>query len=414
VPAVAEPYWLLTPPGAGPDARRLILMRALRGFGDGCVSLLLPVYLLALGHSPFEVGLIATATLLGSGALVLALGLVAHRCRRRPLALAASVLMLASGVAFAAFTGFWPLLVIAFVGTLSPSGGDNTVFLPLEHAMLSQVVAARHRTAVFARYSLMAGLAGSAGALAAALPEWWSARSGVPLVSALQAMFAGYGLLGVLSWCVYRRLTPAVEAPATAPAAPLAESRGTVLRLAALFSLDSFAGGFAVQSLLAMWLYLRFDLSLAAASQVFFCAGLLAALSYLASAWIARRIGLVNTMVYTHLPANLFLVLVPLMPTLEWALAFLLLRFALSSMDVPARTSYVMAVVPPHERAAAASFTAVPRSLAGALSPALSGAMLGASAFGWPLIVCGGLKIVYDLALLAMFSALKPPEERES
>ena len=192
---------------------------------------------------------------------------------------------------------------------------------------------------------------------------------------------------------------------------PLGKSRRIVYTLAALFSIDSFAGGFAVQSLLALWLLQRFDLSVAAAGNIFFWTGLLTAFSHLAAARVAARFGLINTMVFTHLPANVFLILVPFMPTLELAMLFLFLRSALSSMDVPARTSYVMAVVSPGERPAAASVTAVPRSLASALSPSIAGALLVASPFGWPLVICGALKIVYDLTLLRMFRAVKPPEE---
>jgi predicted MFS family arabinose efflux permease len=229
----------------------------------------------------------------------------------------------------------------------------------------------------------------------------------------MQAMFLGYALLGLASLFIYRTLSPALDVREREHRKPLAESRVTVYKLAALFSLDSFAGGFAVQSLIALWLLQRFGLSLAIASTVFFWVGVLMALSQLVSVKIAERIGLVNTMVYTHLPANVMMVLVPFMPNLPLALTLLFLRSALSQMDVPARSSYVMAVVTPGERAAAASVTAVPRSLATAVSPTLAGYLLAVSSFGWPLVICGGLKIVYDLLLLRMFSALKPPEERD-
>jgi len=224
-------------------------------------------------------------------------------------------------------------------------------------------------------------------------------------------MFVLYGLFGLVTWRVYRTLSEQVEPPGHQPSVPLSQSRPVVLRMATVFSLDAFGGGFVVQSLLALWLFQRFELSIAAAGQIFFWAGLLAAGSFLVSPWIARRIGLVNTMVYTHLPANVFLLLTPFMPTLELALTTLLLRFALSSMDIPARTSFVMAVVPPAERAAAASFTAVPRSLAAGAGPVFAGWLLGLSAFGWPLVIGGALKIGYDLLLLKMFSAVRPPEE---
>jgi hypothetical protein len=226
-------------------------------------------------------------------------------------------------------------------------------------------------------------------------------------------MFLAYAALAITNLLLYRTLSPRIEAPASTQRAPLHQSKGTVYRLAALFSIDAFGGGFAVQSLIALWLFERFDLSIAVASTIFFWTNMLAAISFLISVKIAARVGLVNTMVFTHLPANLFLILVPLMPTLPLAIAFLCLRSALSQMDVPVRASYVMAVVAPEERAAAASVTAVPRSFAAAISPAFAGYMLSLSPFGWPLVICGALKIVYDLLLLGMFSAVKPPEEKQ-
>ncbi|MBI4195644.1 MAG: MFS transporter [Betaproteobacteria bacterium] len=394
-----------------PAAGLVLWTRGLRAFGDGYVSLLLPFYLTALGFGALEVGIMATATLLGSGVMTLAVGFIAHRYRGRTLLLTASVLMAATGVAFVSVTDFWPLLVIAFVGTLNPSSGDVSVFLPIEQALLSRTVGARSRTALFARYSLIGALIGAIGAQAAGVPELAIRLFDTDLKTAMQAMFLFYGALGSASFLLYRRLPSHLDGDRNARSTPLGESRAAIFKLAALFSLDAFAGGLAVQSLLALWLFDRFQLSMTAAATIFFWVGLLGALSQLASARVAARFGLINTMVFTHLPANAFLILVPFMPTLPLALTFLFLRSALSQMDVPARTSYVMAVVSPGERSAAASITAVPRSLAAAVSPALAGYLLGLSSFGWPLLVCGALKIVYDLALLKMFSHLKPPEE---
>jgi predicted MFS family arabinose efflux permease len=225
-------------------------------------------------------------------------------------------------------------------------------------------------------------------------------------------MFFVYGLSALVALTLYRRLASAGSRGDEVRTAPLGPSRGVVYRLAALFSLDAFAGGFAVHSLLALWLFLRFDLSVEATGTLFFWTGILAAASFLAAPAIARRIGLVNTMVFTHLPSSVICVFIPFMPTLPLAVLLLLLRAALSSMDVPARTSYVMAVVSPAERPAAAGITAVPRSLAAAVSPAVAGYLLTLSPFGWPLVICGALKIVYDLTLLGMFRNVKPPEER--
>lgn len=391
---------------------RILAARTLRAFADGCVSLLLPFYLTARGYSPLEIGVLVTATLLGSGLLTLATGLYAYRYSGRTLLLAAAALMVATGIAFCAVTDFWPLLVVAFVGTMNPSSGDVSVFLPLEQAMLAHAASSRRRTALFARYSLLAALAGAAGAQAAALPDWLAAR-GLSTVAAMQSMFWLYAVFGIAVFLLYRNLDAGAGARAAPPPEPLTSSRATVYRLAALFCLDSFAGGFAVQSLLALWLSQRYGASLQTTAAVFLWIGLLAAFSQLASARLAARIGLVNTMVYTHLPANLLLVAVPFMPTLGHALACLFARSALSQMDVPARTSYVMAVVAPAERAAAASITNVPRSLAAALSPGIAGYLLAWSPFGAPLIVCGALKIAYDLLLLKIFRKLRPPEEAD-
>ncbi|HZH28793.1 MAG TPA: MFS transporter [Azospirillaceae bacterium] len=404
------------PAGAPSEVRLLLGARALRAFGDGLVSLLLPVHLVRLGFDAVGIGVLATATLAGSAVLTLSVGLYAHRFPPRTLLLCAGVLMVATGLLFPLADGFWPLFLIALVGTINPSSGDASVFLPLEQARLAQAVPDRDRTGLFARYSLIGSLSAAFGALCAGGPEVLASATGIDAGTAVEGAFVVYALLGVASLLLYRRLpsTPTGGASVDAgqaPVAPLRESRGIVLRLAALFSLDSFAGGLVVQSLLALWLFERFGLSLAVAGAVFFWTGVLSAFSYLVAVRIAARIGLVNTMVFTHLPANVCLLLVPLAPGLGTAIALLLVRSLLSQMDVPTRTSYVMAVVTPGERAAAASVTAVPRSLAAALGPLLAGHLLAASGFGWPLALGGGLKIAYDLMLLALFRNVRPPGE---
>lgn len=391
---------------------RLLVAKALRAFGDGYVALLLPVYLLGLGFDAWTVGLIATTTLLGSGLLTLLVGLHAHRYAYRTLLLVACVLMAGTGLGFALLTDFWPLLVIALVGTLNPSSGDVSVFLPLEHAMLSRLVEDRRRTSTFARYSLVGSLAAAVGALAAALPHWAAAHGGFSVTAAIQGMFVLYAGFASVAALIYRTLPKTPSSDGGVPAARLSTAKRNVYTLAALFSLDAFAGGFVVQSMLALWLYQAFSLSLAAAGTLFFWTGVLSALSYLVAARLAGRFGLVNTMVFTHIPSSLCLIAIPLMPSLSWVIALLFVRAALSQMDVPTRSSYVMAIVPPAERPAAASITSVPRSLAAALSPFLSGYLLGASAFGWPLLIAGVLKIVYDGLLLAGFGKIRPPEER--
>jgi MFS family permease len=378
----------------------IVTARALRAFGDGFVSLLLPAYLLSLGYSAFVVGVIATATLLGSGVFTLGLGLHAHRYRTRTLLLGASALMAVTGVSFATFTDLWPLLVVAIVGTLNPSAGDVSVFVPLEHATIARIAPASTRTAWFARYSLTGALAAALGAACAGAPQWFAAH-GMPMQVALSRMFLIYAVLGVACALCYRRL-PQDAPERTDAGAALVHGRRIVHRLAALFSLDAFAGGLIVQSMLALWLFERFDLAPAAAGLIFFWTGVLSALSYLVAVRIADRFGLVNTMVFTHIPSSVLLILVPFAPNLMIAIALLLARSALSQMDVPTRSAFVMSVVPPAERAAAASVTAVPRSLAAAVSPMLAGWLLAGSSFGWPLVCAGVLKIVYDLLLLAV------------
>lgn len=408
--------WRLLPLGADADAGKLLGARALRAFADGFVSVLLPVYLLRLGFSELQVGAVTAATLAGSAALTLLVGLVAHRFSQKRLLIEAAMLMALTGLGFALVHRFWPLIVIAFIGTLNPSSGDVSVILPLEQGLLPQTVPDRDRTALFARYALVASLAGAVGALCAGVPGFISRlHAGIELET-VEAMFLLYGLLGAAAGFLFRSLSPGMELSSTAQrsSSALGPSKRRVYGLAALFSLDAFGGGFIVQSMLALWLFHRFHLSVETAGKIFFWTGLLSGLSFLVAPRVARRIGLIRTMVFTHLPSNILLILVPLMPNLPLALLMLFARSALSQMDVPTRTSYVMAVVTPQERPAAASVTAVPRSLAAAASPLLSGYLLGLSAFGWPLVLAGGLKAIYDILILVSFGHIRPPEEQQN
>ena len=392
-------------------ARRIFAGRALRDFGDGLAAVLLPAYLAALGLSAAQVGIVATVALLGSAALTFAIGFGAGDRELRALLVASAVLMVATGFGYAAASGYATVLLIACVGTINPSAGSASVFVPLEHAVLSGAAAPAARTAAFARYSLIGALASAGGALAAGVPDWLTTL-GLDAQGSQRLMFVAYAALGAAAACVYRGLQPQRRALPRAPVAALGPSRRTVYTLAALFSLDAFAGGFVVQSLLALWLFQRFELSLAAVGAFFFCTGLLAAVSFPVAAALAGRIGLVNTMVFTHIPASVCLIAAAFAPSLEWAVGLLAFRALLGQMDVPARSSFVMAVVTEAERPAAASATAVPRSLASAVSPALAGALFAAGLHVWPLVLCGGLKILYDLLLLAACRHFVPPEER--
>lgn len=402
----------LLPPGATADAAVLLETRAIRALGDGTVSVVLAAYLTAVGLSEVRIGVVVTMTLLGSAALTLTVGLRAHAYPRRRLLRLVSLLMIATGVGFAVFTDFWPIALVGLIGTLNPSGGDVSVFLPTEQALLPSTVPDAQRTALFARYSLIGTLIAAVGAALAGVPEWMARRLHVADTTTLRYTFLAYALLGVIVLTRYRHLSPAIERAGPAPSRALGESKRTVYKLAALFSLDAFGGGFVITALVVLWLQRRFGLSLTVSGAVFFWAGVLSAFSALVAVRIADRIGLVRTMVYTHLPANFFLVLTAFMPNAWLAVTTLLCRSALSQMDVPARTSYVMAVVTPEERPAAASVTNVPRSLASALPPIAAGWMLGHSTFGWPLVIGGSLKALYDVLLLFQFRELRPPEER--
>ncbi|MDB5316113.1 MAG: transporter [Rhodospirillales bacterium] len=370
--------------------------RALRDFGDGAAAVLLPAHLTALGFGPAEIGLLATLALLGSAAVTLSIGVYGGRFHVRPMLLASAALMAATGIGYATAESFSLIALVALLGTINPTAGSASLFMPLEHAVLAETPPAR-RTHVFALYSLLGSLAAALGSLASGVPGWL----GIGLGSA----FLAYAALGAGVAVAYTGLPRA--ATGEVPDGRLGPSRGVVLRLAAVFSLDSFAGGFAVQALLALFLFRKFDLSVAEAGAFFFISGLLAAVSMPIAAWLGQRIGLVNTMVWTHAPASVCLAIAVYCDDLWLALGFLLVRALLSSMDVPARSSYVMAVVTPAERVAAASFTAVPRSLAAAAGPAIAGWMM---AEGWeaaPFVVCAVLKIIYDGLLLTMFAKVR-------
>lgn len=383
----------LLPQGTNAFALPLLQARALRAFADGFVAVLLPVYLLALGFGTWEVGLLATTTLFGSALATLAVGAWGHRFHHSTLLSFAALLMAATGIAFAASSAFWPLLIVAFVGTLNPSSGDVSLFLPLEHARLAQAADGDVRTSLFARYSLIGSLFAAFGSLASGVPVYLGLWSAISSLDALRVMFVLYGLIGASVWLLYRGLPKPQVHESKSAAARLGPSRAIVVRLAALFSVDSFAGGLVVNSLLALWLFKRFDMSLTAAGAFFFWSGLCSAASQLAAPWLARRIGLLNTMVFTHIPASLCLIVAAFTADLAVTLVLLIVRSLLSQMDVPARGAFVMAVVRPEERAAAASFTAVPRSLASAAGPTIGGALFSVGLLAAPLVACGVLKI---------------------
>jgi len=395
----------------------LFVTRSVRLFAYGFLSVVLALYLVEAGLSEGQAGALFTLTLLGDTAISLWLTTRADRLGRRRMLLVGAGLMVLAGVVFALTRNFWVLLAAATVGVISPSGNEVGPFLAIEQAALTQTVADRRRTTVFAWYNLVGSLATALGALAGgSLAQAGQAR-GLAALDSYRLVVLGYAVAGVGLAALFTRLSPGVEARTpTAGASPrswlgLAQSQPVVLRLAGLFMLDAFGGGFVLQSLLAYWFHVRFGADPVTLGAIFFGANLLAGLSALSAGWLAARIGLINTMVFTHLPSNILLMLVPLMPTLPLALAVLLLRFSISQMDVPTRQSYTMAVVPPDERSAASGVTGVARTIGAALAPVLAGGLLAGGLLSVPFFLAGGLKIVYDLALYRLFSAVRPPEE---
>lgn len=400
----------------------LFATRFVRLFAYGALSVVLVLYLVAIGLSERDVGVLLTATLVGDALISLYITTRADRVGRRRMLIVGGVLMAAAGIAFATTHELWVLLVAGTLGVISPSGQEVGPFLSIEQAALSHVVADRERTNAFAWYTLGGSIATATGALAAGWLTELLQRNAWPAVDSYRAVVVMYAALAVPLCVLFARTSAAIEAAPseskTTPSSTLARfsglhrSHGVVMRLSALFALDSFGGGFVVQSFAAYWFYLRYGVDVRTLGTLFFAANVLAGLSALAASGLAGRIGLVNTMVVTHLPSNVLLMLIPLMPNFEWAALLLLLRFSISQMDVPTRQSYTMAVVPPDERAAASGVTTVARTAGAALSPVFAGLLFSVpSLISVPFFIAGSLKIAYDLLLFRAFRAVTPPEE---
>lgn len=411
------------------DGWRVIIARGVRNFGYGFTSVLLGVTLAEAGFSTVQVGLLLTVALVGDIISIILVALFADRWGRRRVLVFFTLLMAAGGIAFALSHNIVILLLATFFGIISPSNSENTPFSSIEQAILPQTTLSERRTDVFARYNIVAQLAGATGGLAVVLPDILHTTVGIATNDGIHLMFALYSALALVTLGLFLSMSRKVEpepvmfntqnvaqrpdAIAQHTAAPrpkpLQKSRGIVLRLASLFALDAFAGGLAVQTILALWFHQRFGVSLSLLGILFFGTNLLAALSFPVAAWLAKRIGLLNTMVFTHLPSNVLLMLVALMPTFPLAALVLLGRQALSQMDVPTRQAYTMALVAPEERTAAASSTTIARSVALSVSPLLAGALLSGPALvlGLPFLCAGGLKVVYDLSLYSVFRKVK-------
>ena len=405
-----------------PDITLLFATRILRMFGYGFLAVVLVLYLSAIGLSGGQTGLLLALTLLGDAAVSLWLTTHADRIGRRRVLLAGAMLMLLAGFAFVATPVFAVLLVAATIGVISPSGNEVGPFLAVEQASLSQLVPARQRTGLFARYQLAGSFATAAGTLAGGLVSQVAINGGASPADAYRVVIIGYAIAGGVLALLFTRVSPRVEVPPADVADQtirdrlgLHRSRGVVLRLSALFALDAFAGGFAIQGFIAFWFQNRYGLDPALLGVILSAANVLAGFSALAAGGLAARFGLVRTMVFTHLPSNILLMLVPLMPTLQLAVAMLLARFAISQMDVPTRQSYTMAIVAPDERSAAAGVTGIARSLGVAASPLFAAPLYASVALaGLPFIISGGLKVVYDLLLYRNFKRVRPPEETQA
>ena len=405
-----------------PDGNFLFITRIARMFGYGFLSVVLVLYLTQAGLTETQIGLLLTLTLIGDTIISLWITTNADRFGRRRMLILGAILMVFAGILFAMTRNFVFLLIAATIGVISPSGYEVGPFLSIEQAALSQIVPGEKRTHVFAWYNLVGSFATALGALGGGGLVQILQNSGVTPLGSYRTMVIGYAMIGLILGVLFTRLSPAIEiqsAPDTSHSVSplktrlgLHRSQGVVFKLSMLFSIDAFAGGFVLQSILAYWFYVRFNVQPAILGSIFFGANILAGLSALSAAWVASKIGLIRTMVFTHIPSNIFLILVPLMPNLPLAIAMLLIRFSISQMDVPTRQSYTMAVVAPDERSAAAGITGIARTTGASLSPALTGLLLAnAALLNVPFFLAGGLKIIYDLLLYRNFKAIKPPEE---
>jgi MFS family permease len=405
------------------DVALLFTTRTLRLFAYGFLAVVLVLYLSEAGLSEGRIGLLLSLTLLGDTALSLWITTHADRIGRRRMLLLGSAMMIFAGILFASTTSFWVLLFAATIGIISPAGNEVGPFLAIEQAALSQVIPAKERTRVFSWYALVGSFATALGSLSGGLLSQALQAHGATALSANRTVVLGYAVLGASLLLLFTRLGPSAEAPPSGrtdhkpsflePGLGLRGSRKVVFRLSSLFALDAFAGGFVVQSFVAWWFHTRFGADEATLGVIFFGANVLAGISALSAGWLANRFGLVNTMVFTHLPSNVLLVLVPLMPNLPLAIAVLLARFSISQMDVPTRQSYTMAVVAPDERSAAAGVTGMARTIGSSIAPLAAGPLFAVPALAsLPFFIAGGLKILYDLLLWRDFRRVKPEEER--
>jgi len=383
--------------------------KALRAFGDGMMSIALAQYADRLGFSGFEAGLVASSALVGTSVTTALVGRYVERLGRRRMLWWGALLTIATGVAYALSSDLAVLAVVAFAGTVNPTSGDVSAFLPIEQAILAQETTATNRVGTFARFNVVGSLAGAAGALASGATPALEHLPALGALGAIRVLFVAYSLLGLATLVLTLRLGPTAELVRGERRPGLGPNRRRVFTLSGLFATDAFAGGMIVQSIIALFLFRKFDLDPAVTGAIFFGTSVLGAVSFLISARLATRFGLVNTMVFTHLPSNALLIGVAFAPGAALAVAFLMARAMLSQMDVPARQALVVSVVDPEERAAAAAYTGLSRSVGSSVGPSIGGALLGSAASA-PFIMAGVLKSAYDLALLALFRNVSTAE----
>jgi MFS family permease len=400
------------------DIGLLFSTRIIRLFCYGFLSVILALYLAQAGLTERQIGLLFTLTLAGDAGITLWLTTSADRVGRKRILALGALLMLLAGIVFVFTRDPLLLMAAAVVGVISPSGNEIGPFLSVEQASLSQLVADQTRTRIFAWYNLVGSFATATGALAGGWLAQALQASGLSQLDSYRVVLMGYGIGGLILAMLFLSLSREIEVPARAAAGfsrrvlGLHRSRRVVIQLSALFAIDAFAGGLIVQSMMAYWFHLKFGVEAGVIGSIFFGANILAGISALLAVRLAERIGLINTMVFTHIPSNICLILVPLMPSLALAIAVLLLRFSISQMDVPTRQSYTMAVVLPDERSAASGVTSIARSVGAAISPSLTGLFLGIpTLISAPFFLAGGLKIAYDLLLFRSFRLVKPLEE---
>ncbi len=410
------------------DGRLLLAAKMVRTFAYGFLSVILAIYLKLIGFDEFLIGLILTTTLLNSVVFTLVASFYADKIGRRKFLLLYAALMSISGFIFAVSENYIALIIAAFIGTINITGAETGAFLTIEQAILPQTLKKlRKRNTVFAIYNMAGTFAMAAGVLLSGLPavlQQELQHFGIVLnqIGSIKLLFVLYGVLGIVLIGIYLLLSQKIEIQEkqndeppqlTKMSSLTPESRNIVMRLSGLFAVDSFAGGFVIQSIVSFWFFTRFGADLATLSYIFSISGVLTAFSFMAAAKIADKIGLIKTMVFTHIPANVLIIAVAFAPTLPVAVVLYLLRMALSQMDVPTRQSYIVAVVREDERTIAAGVTNISRNVTQAISPSLTGVLIQSISLSAPFVIGGALKVAYDVALFLNFRNVKPPEEKE-